>query len=320
MSLTIDRAAANLIEAVRARPWGLAVAVIADGKTHIEFDPGQDPLHDGALFQIGSLTKTMTGLLLSQCVLSEEAELSTTVGDLLGVRASKAGDVTLLELATHRSGLPRSPPNLDPARVDPNDPYASYSETDLFESLDQVELVTRGTDVYSNYGYMLLGVLLERITDRRYAELIADRIFKPLGMGVSVCGVPEGGDVVPGYRGATQVPWWQLQLPGPGGVASCIADMAAYVGAMLTPKDGLKAAVEFALAEHAPAPDASGMAWAIREDIHWHNGGTGGFHSFAAFHCPAGTGIVMLANAGDAEMIDGVGFKALQELASSRST
>lgn len=318
MSFPVERATTEVIRTVRARPWGLAVAAVADGEVRLELDPGDDALTEHSLFQIGSVTKSMTGLLLAQLVVEGTVELSATVEAILGEEAANARSVTLLELATQRSGLPRLPPNLDPA--DPNDPYADYTEGDLLEALAAMEAPEPGTFGYSNFGFMLLGLLLGRAVGSTYPELVESRIFTPLGMDDSRCGVPDDGAALPGYRGPSRVPWWYLQLPGPGGVSSSICDLVTHVSAFLDPPASLRDAVELATAEHAPGPRPMGLGWVLQDDVHWHNGGTGGFRSFVAFHRPTRTGVAILVNSHGAEDIDRAGFKVLTEMARSRST
>jgi CubicO group peptidase (beta-lactamase class C family) len=318
MGSRIEAASAEIVRVVRAhpfrvRPWGLAVAVVDGGEVSIALDQAGDPLTERSLFQIGSVTKTMTGLLLAQAVVGGGVELLATVGSILGDAAGNAKSVTLLELATQRSGLPRLPPNLEPE--DPSNPYANYTEADLLAALQMVERAEPGRYEYSNFGFMLLGLLLERIAGRSYAELVTTDVFEPLELCDAICGVPEHGDFVPGYRGAETVPWWQLQLPGPGGVAASITDLASYVRAFVDPPGLLREAIDLCIAEHTAAPPAMGLGWVLQGGGHWHNGGTGGFRSFVAFHARSQTGVAVLANTHDAEMIDGVGFRVLTELA-----
>lgn len=257
----------------------------------------------------------MRWILLAQAVVAGEVELSATVGSILGDAAGNGKSVKLLELATHRSGLPRLPPNLQPA--DPSDPYADYTEADLLAALQIVARLAPGRFEYSNFGFMLLGLLLERIAGRSYAELVTSGVFEQLELRNAMCGVPKDGDFVPGYRGPETVPWWQLQLPGPGGVAASIADLGSYVRAFVDAPTSLREAIELCVAEHAAAPSAMGLGWVLQGGSHWHNGGTGGFRSFVAFHRRSQTGVAVLANTHDAQMIDGVGFKVLSGLARS---
>jgi serine-type D-Ala-D-Ala carboxypeptidase/endopeptidase len=264
------------------------------------------------------VTKTITALLLAESVGRGETELEATIGSILGDDADAAAEVTLLELATQRSGLPRLPANLDPAAVDANDPYASYTESDLFGALADMPKPSPGKYEYSNFGFMLLGLVLGRIAGMTFAELVRTRVFDVVRISRAVCGVPESGEFMPGYHGAEAVPWWSTQLPGAGGIGMSIRDLATYTIAHLDPPETIREAIELVTTEQAPPPSPT-LAWVLQGGGHWHNGGTGGFRSFVAFHRPTQTAVVLLANSREAEMIDGVGFKVLTELARSRS-
>ena len=308
------QATAKMIEAVRSRPWGLAAATIADGGTAIAFDEGADRLCETSLFEIGSITKTITGLLLAESVVRGELSLETTVGDVLGVDAGNCGEVTLLDLATQRSGLPRLPPNLDPENIDPLDPYAAYTEARLLESLAMVEAPQAGDHLYSNFGFMLLGFAVGRAASNTFAELAQSRIFQPLGMSTAGCPPPEH-ERIPVYSGAAAVPWWSSPLPGPGGVGASVRDMTAYLTAHLRPDDTpLAAAIDLATQIHAGSSTPMGLGWIQQGGVWWHNGGTGGSSAFCAFHRPTQTAVVLLANAGDQRSIDAAGMRVLTEL------
>ncbi len=308
--------AAALIERVRARPWGLAVAAIARGRTAIRLDAGADPIAEETLFQIGSITKTMTGVLLADAVLRGETSLTASLGDVLGADAGNCSEVTLLELATQRSGLPRLPPNLDLAAIDRADPYAAYTADDLIAALGMVDTASRGTYAYSNMGFMVLGVALGRVAAMPFAELIQQRLFDQLGLQGARCPTPlDSDDIAPGYSGAEQVPWWHTNLPGPGGVGMSIADLATYLRAHIEPDTTpLGAAITLATEMHADAPSAMGLGWVHQGGGLFHDGGTGGFRSFAAFHRPTATGVALLANSAQADVVTAAGFGVLTQM------
>jgi CubicO group peptidase (beta-lactamase class C family) len=316
VKLDASTAAAALVKGVRERPWGLAVAAISNGDVQVRIEAGADPLDEETLFQIGSVTKTMTGLLLADAVLRGETTLEATLGDLLGADAGRCKEISLLDLATQRSGLPRLPPNLDLGSVDAADPYADYTEADLLQALGLVEDLAPGRFEYSNMGFMVLGLALSRLAGRPFASLIRDRLFTQLELHGARCGAPSADDdAAPGYRGASKVPWWRTNLPGPGGVAMSIADLASYVLAHLHPDTcPLGEAMELAMAEHAPAPSPMGLGWAHQGGGVLHDGGTGGFRSFVGLHRPTRSAVVLLANSGDADIVTSVGFAVLTEM------
>lgn len=302
-----------LIDRVRARPWGLAAVAIDGDATEIRIDAGRDPIGADTTFQIGSVTKTITGVLLATCIQRGETTLDATVGDVLGTRAGRLADVTLRAVATHRSGLPRLPPNLEP--VDQADPYAAYSVEDLYASLEVVDLDPAAAFAYSNYGFMLLGRLVEELAGKPYADLAADRVFRPLQLTTAGCPPPEAGRA-PGYGDATEAPWWRTSVPGAGGVGMSITDLGSYLRAHL---DGsgdaaLDEALDLAVTMQADPPNGVGLGWIHQGGGWWHNGGTGGFTSFVALHVPTRKAVGLLANGHGLTTLDTAGFAVLTEM------
>lgn len=319
MSLDASTAANALVDRVRARPWGLAVVAITENEVEFRFDEGADRLTEDTLFQIGSITKTMTGVLLADSVLREETTLDATLEGVLGADAGRCGAVTLRDLATQRSGLPRLPPNLDLEKINQADPYADYFEADLVEALAVLDPPTTGTYAYSNMGFMVLGLALGRVTGQPFASLVQERLFLPLRMHGARCPAPlESDDVAPGYSGPAEVPWWRTNLPGPGGVGASIGDLASYLAAHVNPEGPLRSAIELATEEHAAAPSAMGLGWGHQGGGLFHDGGTGGFRSFIAFHRPTRTGVALLANSAQADVVTSAGFAVLTDMVRSR--
>lgn len=310
--MNADDAAGLLIQRVRSRPWGLAVAAIAGDEVSIKIDFGADPLDRSTSFQWGSITKTLTGVLVGYALGKGELTPDTTLGAILEVAGPAAG-ITVAELATQRSGLPRLPPNLDTSTVDRNDPYAAYTEADLMDALATCDLGPRDYE-YSNFGFMTLGRVLAVAAGKSYAELVRSRVLDPLSMDLTGC-PPSEVARAPGYSGASRVPWWSTPLPGAGGVGGPITDLAAYLQAHLDPPPGaLGDAISTATTLHAPAPNAMGYGWGHQGGGWFHDGGTGGFRSFVAFHRPSATAVALLANSAQADVVTQVGFATLTEM------
>jgi len=193
--MSASGAATSLASAVRARRWGLAVVAVVGDDDEIVIVDGDDRLSESTTFQLGSITKTMTGVLLATCALRDEVALDTTVG-AVHPSPGRAAHISLLDLATHRSGLPRLPPNLSHASSDPDDPYAAFDDGDLTRALQMIDPPEPGPFVYSNFGFMLLGRLLAEITGMTFAELAEERLFAPLGMCAASCS-SSGSDRAP---------------------------------------------------------------------------------------------------------------------------
>ena len=182
----------DLVRPIIEGKWapGLVVGLIdADGqevygygetKTGGGVKPDQD-----TLFEIGSITKTFTSLALAGLVADGKLKLDDEVKTLLPAgqvtMPSRSGkEITLLQLSTHTSGLPRMPDNKAPK--DPKDPFADYDAAKLYAFLSGYTL-TRDPGAqweYSNLGVGLLGHALSLKANKTYEALVADRITGPL--------------------------------------------------------------------------------------------------------------------------------------------
>jgi D-alanyl-D-alanine-carboxypeptidase/D-alanyl-D-alanine-endopeptidase len=310
-----DLIANRLVTDIRSRPWGLGVVTVHSGQTSIQIDPGDDPFTDCSLFELGSVTKTFTGFLLAAAVLAGECTLNTTVGDVLGPAAGSANSTTLLQLATHTSGFPRLPVGFAPTNN--AEPYADLDEAALLQSISALPVLEPGAGSYSNLGFILLGILLERISSSEYEQLLQARLLQPLGMKATTTNAPDQGRL-PGYRGPTQTPWWR-GLPGAGcGVVSNLRDMATYLRFALNPSmapERVAAALKLATSVHDEGAQTVGLGWRHQGGGLWHNGGTGGFHTMTLLFRPTGTGVFLVGNAANVSQLDQTAFAVVTEIA-----
>ena len=266
---------------------------------------------DQTLYEIGSVTKVFTGLLLADAVGRGEVSLDTPIATLLpeGVTLPEgaADRITLRMLATHTSGLPRIPVELPPD--DYRDPYASYGDAELWATLRRVTLdFPPGTKAgYSNLGAGLLGTLLARNAGMTYAELLAARITEPLGMKDTVVALRDDvrGRFAPPFTstGKPGTPWEFKALVGAGGIRSTMADMMRFARAMLHPDaTPLQKAIELGWARQevtaSVGPGGQALGWMLAGDrrTRWHNGMTGGFHAAMFVNRELGLATVVLLN------------------------
>jgi len=308
---------------------GAAVGIIANGETHTYYlgktTKGDGPAPDAnTLFEIGSITKVFTGTALAALHLDGALSLDDTVTNHLpegtAVPDFAGKEITLAHLAEQNSGLPRLPDNLG----NDADPYAKYTEGKLYDFLAKHELRRApGAEYeYSNLAVGLLGHCLARRTGQSYEDIISARILDPLGMGSTFVQTPEadrhrvaqGYGVVLDLLGvrihSEEAPWTWDVLAGAGGLRSTLPDMMKFLAAAMGGDTPLKPAFELAEAERFPfAPNNStGLNWhrstdpATGQTLVWHNGGTGGYHSFLGFK--NGVGVVLLANT-SADEVDG---------------
>lgn len=270
---------------------------------------------DDNLFEIGSITKTFTGILLADMVLKGEVNLSDPVSKFLPANVTmpdyKGQAITLEDLATHRSSLPRMPNNFAPA--DPKNPYVDYTAAQMYAFLSGYKLKEPiGTSVeYSNLGMGLLGHVLERQSGLSYEALVTKRILEPLGMTNTFMVVPDHKmpNFAIGHNAAMEpTSYWDINtLSGAGALRSDINDMSIYLKAnMGLIETDLNAAIQLSHEKrfNAPAVDGSvGLAWFTEtlgdKSVTWHNGGTGGFRTYMGFDTTHKRGVVVLANAQD---------------------
>lgn len=263
-------------------------------------------------FEIGSVTKSMAGILLADLVASGKASLDDALSQYLpegtAVPEYEGQPILLRHLVTHTSGLPRLPPRLQ--FDDATDPYASFTPEALLASLQDVTLAQAPGEKfeYSNFGTMLLSFVLSREAGMDFGELAAEKLFRPLEMRSTwVSERPDGARMAAGHLsdGEETPPWtFAPELTGVGGVRSTLDDMVRYARAQLGGVDGpLGEAI--ALAQEPVPTDAEqlmAMNWLLLplgdRLVHWHNGGTYGFSSMVAFDRERNRAAVVLADTG----------------------
>lgn len=304
---------AETFDGTFAAPGAAAAAACTDETgTTVAVSPAGTPA-DGR-FEIGSVTKTMTAALLALLEADGRLRLDDEVNRWMDAGAN--GAVTLRQLATHTSGLPRLAPNLDLHAIDQANPYAAFAAAQAEEGLRQAALKPDRPHLYSNFGYQLLGLVLERASGHSYEELLNERLLEPLGMTCSGTGSSGGGIRLPGHAQGGEVPHWDHLLAGAGGVEATIGDLAAYARACLHPlRTPLGAAIAAAQAPQVPLENGrhQALGWQVRDDgTRVHGGGTGGFSTAVLIDPGRGRVIVMLAScAGYAEVLGQAGRLAL---------
>jgi D-alanyl-D-alanine-carboxypeptidase/D-alanyl-D-alanine-endopeptidase len=266
------------------------------------------------LFEIGSISKVFTGLLLADAVVRGELTLETEVARLLpsGIDLDVLGrPITLLDLTTHSSGLPRMPSNIRPS--DPFSPYVDYDVTMLLAFMDEVEPV-RAPEVsyeYSNLAVGLLGWLVANNAGSDYETLLSERVFVPLGMTDTALSLDER--LAPRLAqahdsdGQPSSPWPMDVLAGAGGIRSSARDMlrfARFALGQLEPvgSDTLTDALALSMIPRREVTGdprmRMGLGWHVNvdRDAWWHNGQTGGYHAMLTVLPEDGVAVVGLSN------------------------
>ena len=158
---------------------GVAVLTYANGKTST-MGVGQFDLNEHSAFNIGSATKTFTVVLVLQEEEKGNLKLSDSIGKYLSPIKNVDPGLTIESLITHESGLDEViGGNLQEMLYTKSDSLYNASLLTEIEESDP-ELV--GKFDYCNTNYLLLGKIIEKVTDRAYSDLLRERIFIPLGM------------------------------------------------------------------------------------------------------------------------------------------
>jgi CubicO group peptidase (beta-lactamase class C family) len=298
---------------------GMVVGVIdASGPRIVSYGVrAQDdprPVDGETVFEVQSITKTFTALLLADMVQRGEVSLDDPVACYLppGVKVPERNgrQITLVDLATHTSGLPDGFSNLR-FRTDGQPGYEDYTSDDLYAFLSSYTLAREPGSAweYSSAGMAILGHALARRAGMDFAELMRTRILVPLGMTSSAiipteamkARLASGHDyylkrVNPEYRPRMLEPAWALR--------STARDLLSYLAAELGYRDTpLRAAMAMQRAVRRPGQTGNGrqgLGWGVREipggEFAAHNGGGRGFGAYAGFNTATRAGVIVLTN------------------------
>ena len=249
------------------------------------------------IFEIGSISKVFTGLLLADAVEKKKLRLDSTLKELLGDKQTfadeRVGGITLLQLATHTSGLPRLPNNMGPNPDAEKDPYGKYDREKMRTFLAKTKLSAAPPcpASYSNYGMGLLGDLLAETYGKSWEEAVKEVITGPLGMTDTVVSLndEQAKRLAPPYRGTDAGTSWTFQaMAGAGALRSTAADMLKFGEALIDPDKvpELAPKIRAMMEARAPYADAGaeiGLGIIVGkldgERDYSHNGGTGGYRS-----------------------------------------
>lgn len=234
---------------------GMAVALHIDGRT-VLFNYGmadaarKEPVTSDSLFNLASVGKVFSATLLAQAVARGEVKLDDPVAKYV-TELKQGGDirrVTLGELASHTSGLHRTPQQYEPWH------RGQYSLPDFIRYLNSWQADAAHQpgkqEIYSNTGFALLPLALQRRFDTPIARLMQERLLAPLGMSATAMPVPKGnarGELSPEFRrravqgyaadgrpvGAPGGIQGTFNWPGTGQMFSSARDLATFLAANL---------------------------------------------------------------------------------------
>ena len=323
---------ARLDAFAKGLPGGVAVAwVDADGVEFLSagvFSPEDPrPIDPDTQFEIGSMTKGFTALLLAESERAGKVSRHDSVAKYLlppGDAAQAAlQKITLLSLTTHTSGLPRLPFNIGPNPDGNPNPYATYDRPALLAALREHGPVASvgQTVAYSNFGVALLGEALAAAWGTTYADALQARVLAPLGLQhttLALADTPTPAALAPGHAAGKRTGHWTFRSFAPAGaLLSSARDLARFLQAAIGPAGApLQAAFAATTTAQRPVEDMGGeigLGWFLlggqERPFAWHNGATGGYRSFAGFSRSEHRGVAILTNGGASA--DALGFALL---------
>jgi CubicO group peptidase (beta-lactamase class C family) len=313
LQIKIDSIAKNYL--LVANKASLVIGIYDKGESANYFygdrSDGMKKLPDGnTYYEIGSITKSMTGMMVSKFI--EEGKINPNesiyeyLPDSINVSKPDAENITVKYLLNHASGLPKLPSNIMPKMTDYKNPYKSYNRADVVQYLYDPDFNNKPGEKYeySNIGYAILGLAIEHVSGKNYEELIREIIFEPAGMDNSTL------DISDTMRYNLAYPWdmmgqraknWELNAHDPaGGVVSNLSDMMNFLLFNLDSDE------EYVTKSHrADFPTGSnngmvGYGWhsfdVAGKKLIWHNGGTGGYRTFIGFIPEIDAGVVVMAS------------------------
>jgi serine-type D-Ala-D-Ala carboxypeptidase/endopeptidase len=310
----------------------LMIAVIVrDEDRYFPFGtlPGGTAPDADTLFELASVGKTMTGLLLADMIHRQEVTAETTVESLLPPSGEQpwfgGTSISLFDLATQSSGLASVPGNMPAAN--PLNPYADYTVPLMYEELRSAKLAFvpgRGY-AYSNLGFGLLGHALTLKAGTDFESLVIQRICDPLGMTDTRMTLSEEqrARIAPPHDDDHAVEVWEdVTMAGAGSFLSSARDLTRYLRAYWSSPDvSMAAALALCIKKHRKTDTpqtAIGYGWHINSenalDMIWHNGGSGGSRSYVGMLPDRQIGVVVLANWAQAN-VDELGRKLVYLMA-----
>ncbi len=290
---------------------GIAGTVLEDGKFHDfiyglrDYQTGE-PVDEDTYFGLGSATKVFTGTLLAREVVLNKIRLDQQVSDFLPkFESTPVGNITIRQLATHSSGLPRMPGNFDPiteegdgreltvGNADENDPYKNYKYEKLFEYLKSVEKLGGKSYSYSNVGFSLITYIISKLNGgMEFADMVEKFIIQPAGLtGIQARWNEDVAQGISTKYDAALLPlahWTNLRaMNGTGIVKVTLAGMKQWVKLQLNPEvlpQPLEDAVQLTqFIQHKAKKYDLGIAWffdTVKGEVYQnHNGSTRGFVS-----------------------------------------
>jgi CubicO group peptidase (beta-lactamase class C family) len=289
---------------------GIAVGTINDNQLQyylkgLNSIENNIPISEDSIFEIGSISKIFTTLLLMDQVAKGKICLNDPIEKFLPdvkIPSKNNKKITFNHLLTHTSALPRLPNNLVIGSLE--NPYKNYDIKELYDFLNNYQLThIPGTKYeYSNLGIALLGHILTLMTNSSYESLLNTVICKELNLKNTSIFLDNARkkNMAQAYHMKNPVSNWDFKVfEGAGGILSNIKDMTLFLKTCMNLEENYlsKLLCDSYKKKHEISLNLSmGLGWHIFDSIIFHDGATGGYRSFIGFDINKSKGIVVLSN------------------------
>ena len=311
----------------------VSIALIENGSVKfygikIEDDTISYLENSNSVFEIGSITKLFTSVLLANFVLSEQINLDDNINQYLSIAFNDNIQISFKQLATHTSGLPRMPSDFTKtALMNMKNPFKKYTEKKLEKYISKKMTLVyeqNGKPHYSNVGVGILAFTLCNIAKRDYEFLLDSLIFSKYKMNNSSSNRNEVLDklVIGLNKKGKETPNWDMgAIYGAGSILSTVEDLSKFALAQF---DNSNKELELTRQEFVIDTTSfnMGLGWHIArpyEDTWYlHQGRTGGYSSGIIIDMVNENGIIILSNVSaynkNADNIDNLCFRLMKTL------
>ncbi len=298
---------------------GISIGVIKDGIAYSynfgEVKKGTNKLtNNNTIYEIGSVSKTFTGILLANAVLEGKLKLEDDIRKYLDGSYPNlefnGTPIQVVNLANHTSRI-TSRPVLKNSSVSPMDQtytgrFDSKTMNDILKEI-KIDTLPGTRREYSNFAVCVLGTILEKVYGMSYEQLIKKYISTPYKMTQTKINLTkqELRNFAQGYSNdGTLIPYWVSNPISPvGGIRSTVSDMLLYMQEQLNVNN--KAAALSHQLTFGTEKNGKGLLWGIdrtksNNNLRWsHDGSTDGFSSLLWVMPELNAGVVLLTNNGD---------------------
>jgi len=292
------------------------------------------------LFEIGSVTKPFTALLALELEREGKLQLNEPISSYLpdSINNAYLEQITIADLITHQSGLPKTPINLSVTKTNPNNPYEHYTNQHLLAYLNVFKPLKSSKKKrkkknkfrYSDTAYGVLGLILEQVSGQSYTQLLQHYIFKPLQL-KNTClhlnekqkpqlALPYSFNQTPSENYS-----YQSSMEASSGLYACVTDLLNFLAAQMPHNLNENNLLSASLQKSHEALARSNMRQ-IDMSSGWYqiyqgrkfpplfvsNGGTGGYFTYMAFDKVNRIGVVLLSNS--TNRIDHIGVELFNVL------